>query len=259
MSTPLTPSSRPGRPAQSARTALATLPLSFADPAKVRIVDGADDWPPAVRHALDSGAAAVVLVHPRPAEFADLLTARVIVDSPWASNPVIDRAAPVFRVADGNHVECRVIAQPGSDLSSALLHQLTLVRALLGPIRQATVQHLSDHALYAEGSTDDGRRVDFSVICTSAVPTTATVRLLTADGSVELTIPSGDTAQPARLITVGPDGAVLAPTSYETGHRATLRRLHDTAPADRLTDLKQLYDDVQVASAALAVAEGAQS
>lgn len=241
----------------AAQSAVATLPLSFPDPGDVSIVDGAGDWPAGVRQALGSGATAIVVVHPRPAEFADLLTARVIVDSPWASNPVVDNAA--FRVADGNHIECRVVAEPGSDLSSALLHQLTLVRALRSPIKQLTVQHLSDHALYAEGSTDDGLSVDFSVICTSALQTSATVRLLTSDGSVELTIPSGDTAQPARLTTVGPNGAVLAPTIYETGHRATLRRLHDTAPADRLTDLNQLYDDVQVTLAALAVAEGAQS
>ncbi|WP_432876740.1 hypothetical protein ACQPYH_27230 [Kribbella sp. CA-245084] len=242
----------------AAQSAVATLPLSFPDPGDVSIVDGAGDWPAGVRQALGSGATAVVLVHPRPAEFADLLTARVIVDSPWASNPVIDNAAAAFRVADGNHIECRVVAEPGTDLGDALLHQLTLIRALFNPIRTATISYLSDHALYAEGSTDDVR-VDFSIICTSAVPTSATVRLLTSDGSVELTIPTGDTAQPARLITVGPHGAVLAPTIYETGHRATLRRLHDTAPADRLTDLNQLYDDVQVASAALAVAEGAQS
>ncbi|TDO51515.1 hypothetical protein EV643_103254 [Kribbella sp. VKM Ac-2527] len=234
------------------QSALATLPISFPDPANVKIVDGSSGWPADVRRALDSGATAVVVLHPRPTEFADLLAAAapVIVDSRWASNPVIDSAAPAFRAAESSRVECRVIVEPGSDFASALLDELMLIRALLGPVHQATVRYLSDHALYAEGSTDDGLAVDFSVVCTSAVPASATVRLLTSDGSVELTIPSGDTAQPARLITVGPDGAVLAPTLYETGHRAALRRLHGTAPADRLTDLRDLYDDVQVVLAA---------
>lgn len=239
--------------------ALATLPLSFPVPAEVTIVDGSGEWPAEVRRALKVGASAIVLVHPRPAEFVDLLTAPVLVDSPWASNPVVESAAPLLHVADGNRIECRVIAGPDADLTSSLLDELTLIRALRGPVQQLTVRHRSDHGLYAEGSTDDGVRVDFGVVRTAVVPTSATVRLLTADGSIELQIPSGDTAQPARLTVVGPDGAVLAPTIYETGHRATLRRLHDTAPADRLTDLNHLYDDVQVALAALAVAEGAQS
>ncbi|TCC30956.1 hypothetical protein [Kribbella speibonae] len=243
----------------SVTAALATLPLSFPEPGHVSVVDGAGEWPAEVRRALDSGTDAVVVVDPGPAEFADLLTAPVIVDSPWASNPVIGLATPRFRAAEGNRIECRIIVAPDADLTRALLAELSLIRALRGPVRRLTVQHRSVHALHAEGSTEDGVRVDFSIVCTSAVPTSACVRLLTSDGSVELQIPSGDTAQPARLITVGPDGAVLAPTSYETGHRATLRRLHDTAPADRSTDLNHLYDDVQVTLAALAAAEGAQS
>ncbi|WP_427885519.1 hypothetical protein ACQHIV_24660 [Kribbella sp. GL6] len=247
--TPATPTT-PATPAvRGARAAVATLPVSLPDGADVTIVDGSGDWPAAVRRALDGGDGAIVVVEPRIAEFGDLLNAPVFVDSPWASNPVVDRAA--LKVADGNRIECRVIAAPGCDLGDALLHQLTLIRALRSPMRALTIRYRSDNALYAEGTTDDVG-VDFSVVCTTAVPTSATVRLLTSDGSVELQIPSGETAQPARLTSVGPDSAVLAPTIYETGHRATLRRLHDTAPAD----LSHLYDDVQLV---LAAVEGGQS
>ncbi|MGZ0152885.1 hypothetical protein ACXJJ3_37910 [Kribbella sp. WER1] len=243
----------------TARATLATLPVSIPRPADVSLVDGASDWPAEVRRALRSGSTAVVVVHPRIAEFADLLSAPVLVDSPWASNPVIDSAAQAFRVAEGNRMECRVLTPPGSDLTTALLHELALVRALRNPVRRLTVLHLSGHVLYAQGSTDDGVHVGLSVVRTAAVPASANVQMPTPDGSVELWIPAGDTARPARLTVVSPDGAVLTPTVYETGHRATLRRLHDTAPADRLTDLNHLYDDVQVASAALAATEGALS
>lgn len=242
-----------------AQSALATLPLSFHDPGEVAVVNGTSGWPAEVLSALESGAHGVVLVHPQPAEFADLLAAdrsTVVVDSPWASNPAISSAAQALVAADGSRLECRVTAVPGSDFATALLHQLMLIRALLSPVSQVRIHYRSGHTLYAEGSTETGVTVDFSLICTNAVPPSAAVRLLTSDGSVELLIPDGATAQPAQLTTVGPDGAVLAPTYYETGHRAALRRLRDTAPADRLTDLRHLHDDVLVTTAAL---EGAQS
>src|SRR6059058_1084453 len=106
-------------PAAQVRSALATLPLSFPNPADVTIVDGSSDWPAEVRRAVGSGAGAIVIVHPRPAEFADLLAlesrAPVVVDSPWASNPVIDTARHAFDGAAGNSLECRAILPPGTD------------------------------------------------------------------------------------------------------------------------------------------------
>jgi hypothetical protein len=245
--------------ATRARTTLATLPLSLPDPTGVVVVDGDPDWPAELLRAMRSGAAGIVLVHPAPVDFADLLSTApstiVVVDSRWASNPVTGLAAEVFRGAAGNgsRVECRVTLEPGSDFATALLDQLVLIRALLGPVTGVQVRHLSDRTLHAEGSTD-AAVVDFSVVCTNALPASATVRLLTSDGSVELLIPSGDTAQPARLTTVGPEGAVLAPTHYETGHRAGLRRLrelHAAESADGMADLRRLHADVVTTTAAL--------
>jgi hypothetical protein len=243
-----------------ARTTLATLPLSFPDPAGVVFVDGDPSWPAELGRAMQSGANGIVLVHPTPVDFAELLTAEpsaiVVVDSPWASNPMTAVAAQAFRAAavNGSRVECRVIMRPGSDFATALLDQLTLIRALLGPVPKVQVRHLSGSACHTEGLTDTSVAVDFSIVCTSAVPASAMVRLLTADGSVELLIPSGDSAQPARLTTIGPDGAVLAPTHYETGHRASLRRLHElqaARSADGLADLRRLHADVVTTTAAL--------
>lgn len=238
-----------------ARSALATLPLSFKDPARVAIVDGDLSWPTEVLRAVESGATGVVVVHPQPAEFAELLTtsAAVVIDSRWASNPAIGTAAQAFRAGagGGSRLECRVILESGHDLAGALLDQVSLIRALLSPPTQLRIHHRSDRAMYAEGTTETAVTIDFSAVCTTAVPASATVRLLTTDGSVELLIPSGDTAQPARLTVVGPDGAVLAPTHYENGHRASLRRLRDTAVADRPADLQHLHADVLVVTAAL--------
>jgi len=242
-----------------ARSTLATLPLSFPAPAGVVFVDGDPGWPAELRRVMPT-AAGIVLVHPTPVDFAELLTADpstiVVVDSPWASNPVTTLAAQAFHAAaaNGSRLECRVVMAPGSDFATALLDQLVVIRAVLGPVTQVRVLHLSDHALHAEGLADTSVVVDFSVVCTAALPASATLRLLTADGSVELLIPSGDTAQPARLTTVGPEGAVLAPTQYETGHRASLRRLrelHAAGSADGLADLRRLHADVVTTTAAL--------
>jgi hypothetical protein len=243
-----------------ARTTLATLPVSFPDPTEVVFVDGDPGWPAEVERALRSGPTGIVLVHPTPAAPAELLTAdpstMVVVDSPWASNPVTPLAAQAFRAAatDRSRVECRVTTKPEPDFPTALLDQMVLIRAVLGPVTKLQVQHISDRALHAEGLTDTSVAVDFSIVCTTAKPASATLRLLTSDGSVELLIPSGDTAQPARLITVGPDGAVLAPTQYETGHRFSLRRLrelHAAGSADGSADLRRLQADVVTTTGAL--------
>jgi hypothetical protein len=243
-------------PSMRARGTLPTLPLSFPDPTGVVFVDGDPGWPVELRRAMQSGPAGIVLVHPVPTDFADLLTAdasaAVVIDSQWASNPAVSLAAPAFRraAANGGRVGCRVTLEPGSDFAIALLDQVVLIRALLRPVTDLRVRHLSDRTLHAEGRTD-AAVVDFSIVCTSALPPSAIVRLLTTDGSVVLQLPSGDTAQPARLTTVGPDGAVLAPTHYETGHRASLRRLREMHAAEGMADLRRLHADVMTTTAAL--------
>ncbi|MEV4263946.1 hypothetical protein [Kribbella sp. NPDC049584] len=236
-----------------ARSALATLPLSIKNPGDVVIVDGANDWPTEAKNAIDAGVTGVVIVQPRAAEFVlpQATSTIVVVDSAWASNPVTSTDAFRTATTNGSRLECRVIVAPGADFATALLAELALIRVLLAPVQKLHLHHRSADAVYAEGSTDAGVTIDVSIICTSAVPPSATVRLLTSDGSVELLIPSGDTAQPARLITVGPDGAVQAPTQYEAGHRASLRRLRDAVPGDELADLRHLHDDVLVVTAAL--------
>ncbi|NUS00054.1 MAG: hypothetical protein HOV67_32945 [Kribbellaceae bacterium] len=238
-------------PSEQARLALATLPLSFPEPEDVVFVSGEPGWPAGLATALKSGA--VVLVDPVPAEVDELpaVAGSVVVDTPWASNPAIENAADAFREAatEGSRVECRVIAPPGSDFTKVLLHQVILIRAVLDPVTRLRILHLSEHSLHAEGTTETSVAIDFSIVCTRALPASASLRLITSDGSVDLSIPSSDTAQPARLTTVGPSGAVQAPTQYETAHRATLRRLRElqaTGPADGLTELRHLQADIDV-------------
>jgi len=91
--------------------------------------------------------------------------------------------------------------------------------------------------------------VDLSAICSNAVSEHATVRLLTPDGSVEVEIPNGDTARPGQLRITDAGGTRLAPTLYESGHRATWRRLHRLlATGQPSVDVDELAADIATAT-----------
>ena len=143
-----------------------------------------------------------------------------------------------------------MLIRVGSPLEEALLDQLSLIRALVGGAAEVRVLTHSVHGYAAEASAA-GHAIDLSVVCTDAVPECATVRLLTGDGSIDLTIPSGETARPAQLSVTGPDGAVLAPTLYESGHRATWRRVRELLDQKgTITDLEDFEADRRTAVAA---------
>jgi hypothetical protein len=241
---------------------LASLPLSYrpqTDPATggVAVVGGSATWPDAVASAIRAGAAGVIVIDPEPADLSplrapDTKRATVVVDSPWASNPVVGSAGDAFRAAatEGGRLECRVIVNPGRSLDGVLLGQLSLVRALSGPVTDLLVFHRSDHGYSAQARTA-GVAVDLSAVCTDAVAEHASARLLTADGSVDVHIPAGQTAQPALLTVTGPHGATLAPTIYESGHRATWRRLHQLiSDGERSTDIDDLEADNRAVASA---------
>jgi hypothetical protein len=247
-----------GRAAELARVVLSSLPLSYAPngehrPGAVIIVDGQTAaWPDAVAAAIKESAAGVVVVEPQPAELGRLLNLLdqhpmpVVIDSRWTTNPVIPAAVDAFATAvtSGSRLECRVITPIGHDLYAALVDQLSLVRRLGGPAADVRMILKSDRGYFAQTSVGD-LTVDLSVICTGAKPESATVRLLTLDGSVELFLPSGDTAQPARLITVGPDGAIETPALYESGHRTSWRRLQELINTGQTAlDLQDLAADI---------------
>ena len=245
--------SAPIRAARGSDAVLASLPLSYTPvpdggAGGVTVVDGAGRWPAEVVQALEGGADGVIVVQPGPEDVAglrDRAASRgvVVVDSTWASNPVVAAAGQAVRAAAGPHsrVECRIVVRVGADLSRSLLDQISLLRALVGPVSDLEILHQSEHG-YAGEARAGGARVDFSMVCTNATPEHAKVRLLTSDGSIEVEIPNGETARPANLTVTGPSGALMAPTLYESGHRATWRRLHRLITggesADDLVDLE---------------------
>jgi len=244
---------------------LASLPLSYSPgrsiSGSVAVIAGSGDWPSAVADALDEGAVGAIIVWPQPAD-TEGLRARsgkpIALDSRWSANPVVQSAAGAFADAlpHGERIECRVLLGVGASLESALLDQLSLIRALFG---EATEVRVLTHSVngYAAEASAAGHPVDLSVVCTDAVPENATVRLLAGDRSVDLTIPSGDTARPAQLSVTSPDGTVLAPTLYESGHRATWRRVRKLLDQQQtVSDLENFEADRQAAVTAFQNAEG---
>ncbi len=263
MTTPVTIYATEGAQS-SAATVLASLPLSYAPgegaEGSVAIVSGSADWPTTAIGALDAGAVAVIVVQPEPADVETLRdrAALVALDTRWATNPVVAAASTAFTTAlpHGSHIECQVNLPVGSPIETAMLDQLALLRVLVGPVTDLRVLTRSSKGYAAEGRAA-GHPVDFSLVCTDADLESASVRLLTADGSVELTIPSGLTAQPARLTVTGPDGAHLTPTLYESGHRATWRRVrHLLSAQSGANDLDDFASDQETTQTAFQLVEG---
>ena len=234
---------------------LGSLPISYhhgeAASGGVTVIGGSSGWPRAAATAIRAGAAAVIVTAPEPEDLSPLRSGGlIVVDSVWAANPVVASAGAALRFAAtaGARLECRVRIGVGRSLPAVLLDQLSLIRALLAPATDLHILHHCEHGFVGEARAA-GIAVDLSAICTDAAPERADARLLTADGSVQVLIPHGDTAQPALLTVTGPYGALLAPTSYESGHRAAWRRLHHLlSTGERCTDLDDLEADIATAS-----------
>ena len=135
----------------------------------------------------------MIVVEPQPAD-AEGLRARsgklIALDRRWSANPVVESAARTVAAClpKSGRIECRVLVPVGSPLEAALLDQLSLIRALVGEATAVRVLTHSNHGYAAEAAAA-GHAVDLSVVCTDAVPESATVRLLTGNGSVDLTVP----------------------------------------------------------------------
>ena len=229
--TALTATGGPGTERVTAVT-LSSLPVSYAsakdpDRATVAVVDGVGEWPQEARHHLDRGSKATIVVHPEPADLTPLRDAHgtLLVDSLWASNPAVPTAAGLFipRMPRAALLECRIVLTAGRPQAAALLDAMALIRKLTGPAQEVRTIHVDGRALVVS-ATSRQLPVRISILRSHAVPSSATVRMLTDDGGVEITVPHPDTARPAVVTLTDPAGTLQLPTLWESGHRATWRR-----------------------------------
>lgn len=218
------------------------------------VVVTGDDWAEAAATAIDAGAVGIIAHRPAPpdvcgsASEAALERIRasgvpVIPATTWAHNPAVAAARPHLSRLLGARASAstRIDAAPGSDLYRILLDQLALVRAAVGGIVALSMVRWDAHGYDLLGVVDDDTEVSMSAILSNALPGGATLRLLTRQDAVRLSLPTPDSARPGTVVLSNADGATLLPTEWETADRTALRLLHslvnEGGTSDELDDL----------------------
>lgn len=252
---------RSGRVAQ----VIASLPVSLhpaassdeRETADLVAVDGAAGWPAEAEKAIDGGARGVLVVRPGPADVRSLIEAAntrnvpVVIDAMWTYNPAVQNSAGAFAEVfdDRMLLEARTYARTGSDWDRVLLDQLSLIRAAVAPVRDFRFVRRSEHGYAALADFANGARASITAVRTDSVPESASLRSVKAQHLVELVVPAPETAIPGRVHVVGPEGANLLETKWETAHRAAWRHLHGLAVAGLTSsDLAEFSEDQAIAA-----------
>lgn len=143
-----------------------------------------------------------------------------------------------------------MISAPNRSLWANLVDLAALVRALVGPLHGISLLHQDHNGCFAMGGAGD-LSVGMGVVRSTAVPPQASVRLLTNDGGVELSLPDPSTARPAEVMITDGEGLRLLPTVWESAHRAVWRRLQAllTSGEPRWTCASWRRDQLAVAAA----------
>jgi hypothetical protein len=249
----------------------ASLPVSLTTvPAKARLiaVDGQSaGWLDALENVIGPGAAGVLVVRPAAGpSAADIRAAAaaaanagtiIAVQATWASHP----AVPPFARAAAERLSDIALIDSVAQLdgtghrgwADALLDQLSLLRAVVGPLElvRFTAQH--EHGYTLDGAIG-ASTVAISAVQSATPPQAVRLAAYGATAEAHLLVPSGSTATPATAWFVDSAGAAMQPTWYETASRASWRRLHDAAerPGEPLSDLSGLADDAEMLSAVTA-------
>ncbi|WP_055557150.1 hypothetical protein [Streptomyces sp. NBRC 110028] len=211
----------------------ASLPLSLApasSPAQLAAVTGAPGWAERAEEALAGGAVAVVVESPSADNGAARLgveaAAHTVLGWAFAANPGVlaagDAAGPLRERAVFADAQLRVPA--GTDLDAAMLDLLTATSRVAGAFGLRRTLHRDRDGWHAAGRLDTGAPLSLSVVVSNAAPASLRLRLLTADGGLTAAVPAPDTAAPAEVRILTPDGERLLPTLWETSRRASWRR-----------------------------------
>jgi hypothetical protein len=240
---------------------VASLPVSFATAAQgeradVAAIEGGQGWPRLLTEALDQGPRGLVIVDPTPVlpdEVPDASTVPVVVDHRFSGNPALAGAADAFgRWPASAMIEVAAIVSDEGDLEATVVDALAALRRVGQPAARLTRLTWDQTGYYLSGSTTGGSPLLLSAHVTSGAAPSLRVRGLAHDRVVELRLPDPGTARPAVLVSTTKEGAVTAPTLWETSHRAAWRRLHAAVSGGEPThDLAELRADLSVASQVL--------
>lgn len=223
-----------GLEVEAGEAVLESLPLSFARAgnraaAEVVVVDGRSRrW----SHELASLAEGQVAVLVDPWVDGATPDGRpFVLDTPWGSNAACAAASDAFGAASWQRLECRAVVAAGADLDRALLRLVCLLRSVDVALDQLRVLAVNAGGLTAVARSGE-HLVDLDLTCTDGVRSHALLRALTDDGDVTVVIPEPATAQPAELTLTDAAGSRLLPTTWESAHRTTWRRLRENPSLD---------------------------
>ena len=219
----------------------ASLPLSLAPTAvgsapQLAAVAGTSGWEARAKAALDGGALAAVVSSPSAAS-RDVDDPRVVLDWPFAANPGVLAAAEaaVALQERGVLAEATLTVPPGTDLDAALLDALTAVVRVLGDVTPLRTLHRDQAGWHLAAELPNGAPASVALVVSGAEPAVLRLRLLTDEGGLTALVPSPDTAAPAEVRIVGPEGERLLPTLWETSRRASWRRAVAIAAGDAVS------------------------
>jgi hypothetical protein len=241
---------------------VASLPMSYrrdTNDGQVVAISGHSGWTARSLNAIMDGARGVVVVNPvaeSSATLAGVAQERrvpVVIDWPMACNPMVPCAATRFAELGTREslLESRFLVSSGTDLDRVVLDQLALIAAVTAPVGKMALINRNAHGYVFRGSLSTGQPVLISAVTSTAQPEFGWLRQLAIAAAVELTLPSPVSARPARLIATTVDGAILAPTIYETSHRSTWRRIHELVDHGQVApDLDRLHHNIRVIQAA---------
>lgn len=237
-----------------ART-IASLPMSLAytdGPGELAAISGDPGWSVRLTAALAAGARGAIVLEPAPEE-PPTVDIPVVLQRTFVSSPGLSAfAEAVGRLHPSALLEVRTVSRAEEPADVVLMRGLGLVRTGLGgSARDVQIVAANSGHLAARAVAHDGRPVMLTHRITVGRECDATLRAFDTTSRVDAAIPSEHTARPVRVTRVDADGASEAPTRFESGTRASWRRLIAAASGGQpLADLTEFHDDrIQAARA----------
>jgi hypothetical protein len=246
MTTQLSVSADPQAEASGGVSAVvASLPLSFGPAAgtpdagmpDVIAVAGRAGWTGRASEAIRSGARGVVVSAPVAEDLAGLTATAsaagsvVVLDQQWAGNVALAESSGNVRgviadaIKDAVLLDSVAVAPPGTDPLNLLTEHLAVILQCGIDLHEVRLIQRSGNGYTVAGVLAGGVPAALQGIITSALPSTASVSILTSAGRADVVLPDPAAAWPAEVRTVTAEGATTLPTLYESSHRTSWSRV----------------------------------
>lgn len=224
--------------AGSIREVIASLPISLSrstspEPDLVAVT-GTTGWTNRAIEAIRAGARGVLVIDPQPEPVHELKAVAiqrevpVVLNHRLASNPGVEVARRKVQSisAEISYVDLTAAVDPWST-SGAALEELRLIASkLVGRVQGLrTLRHNESVSLASGYCAGTSIPVTLAALHAPLGAFAAQARIVTANGDIELRIPSPETAAPAEVTFTDAEGTTLAPTLYESSRRSSWRRL----------------------------------